>query len=202
MVKSKLGLSRLLAGRNRLSRVEKEQILDSVLAQTAPRRRSRWWFAAMPAAAAAVAILLVIAPWHGREQGGDFTARGGGHVLGAFKPTCARGCTAGDKILFDLSGTQGYRYFAAFSQRADGSVLWYFPASDDEKSLDITHQLRSAVLDRGIVIGSEHPPGTYRVFGVFSDEPLSRQQLRDRFDVARLTAGPGTSVIEQELVVR
>jgi hypothetical protein len=200
-VKSKPVISRLLSGRNRLSRLEKEQILDNVLAEVAPRRRSRLWFAAMPAVAAAVVLLLVLAPWRSREQG-DFTTRGAGHSFGAFKPACAHGCSAGDKILFDLHGTTGYRYFAAFSQRADGTVLWYFPSSDDATSLDLSRQLGSGVLDHGIVIGSEHSAGSYRVFGVFSNEPLSRAQIRDRFDAERVTAGPGTSMIEQELVVR
>ncbi|HEY5948476.1 MAG TPA: hypothetical protein VIV40_23425, partial [Kofleriaceae bacterium] len=201
VVKSKPALSRLLAGRNRLSRVEKEQILDHVLGQTAPRRKSRWWLAAMPAIAAAVTVLLVLAPWRSREPS-EFTARGGGHAVASFKPACAHGCAAGDKILFDLDGTTGYRYFAAFSQRADGTVLWYFPASDDAQSLELAHQLGSGVLDHGIVIGSEHPAGTYRMFGVFSNEPLTRAQIRDRFDADSVTAGPGTAVVEQQLVVR
>jgi hypothetical protein len=200
-VKSKLVMSRLLSGRNRLSRLEKEQILDNVLGEVAPERRTRWWFAAMPAVAAAVVLLFVFAPWRPREQG-EFTTRGAGHVLGAFKPTCARGCNPGDKLLFDLNGTAGYRYFAAFSQRSDGTVLWYFPSSDSAVGLDLTQQLGSGVLDQGIVIGSEHPAGTYRVFGVFSNEPLSRRQIRERFDDHHVTAGPGTSVVEQELVVR
>ncbi|NVB81734.1 MAG: hypothetical protein HOV81_25290 [Kofleriaceae bacterium] len=199
MVKSKHGLSRLLAGRDRLSRLEKEHILDQVLAQTAPPRRTRWWLAAMPAVAAAVTILLVLAPWH-REP--EFAARGGNQAVGAFKPTCAHGCGTGDKIVFDLAGTTGYRYFAAFSQRADGTVLWYFPGSDADTSVELAQGLGSGVLDRGIVIGSEHPAGTYRVYGVFSTEPLSRKEIRDRFDDVHVTAGPGTSVVVQELVVR
>ncbi len=201
MVTSKHGLSRLLSGRNRLSRLEKEQILDSVLAETAPRRRSRWWFAAVPAVAAALVLVLVLVP-SGRGAQGDFTARGAGHALGAFEPTCAGGCMTGSKMLFDVAGTEGYRYFAAFSQRADGTVLWYFPSSDDATSIELAQQAGIGVLDRGIVIGREHPAGTYRVFGVFSTEPLTRQQIRERFDDVNVTAGPGTSVIERELVVR
>ena len=200
MLKSKLALSRLLAGRNRLGRLEKEQILERVLAETRPRRRSRWWFAAMPAIAAVVAIVLVLVPWR-REGDDEFTARGAGSALGVFEPTCPRGCRPGEKILFDFSGTSGYRYFAAFSQRADGTVLWYFPSSEGDRSIDLA-QHAAGVLEHGIVIGAEHAAGTYRVFGVFSHEPLSRAQIRERFDPAGVTAGPGTSVIEQELVVR
>ena len=200
-MKGKPVIGRLLAGRNRLSRVEKEQILDNVLAEVAPPRRKRWLLAAMPAIAAAVIVLLVLAPWRTREQN-DFTTRGAGNAIGAFEPMCAHICTTGAKMLFDLNGTTGYRYFAAFSQRADGTVLWYFPSSDEASSLDLAQQLGSGVLEQGIVLGSEHSAGTYRVFGVFSNEPLSRAQIRDRFDPARVTAGAGTSVVEQELVVR
>ena len=202
-MKSKLAMSRLLSGRNRLSRLEKEQILDNVLGEVAPApKRMRWWLAAMPAVAAAVVVLLVLAPWRAQQQGSDFTARGGGQRLGAFKPTCAHGCRPGDKLLFDLDGTAGYRYFAAFSQRSDGTVLWYFPSNDEATSLDLSRQLGSGVLDQGIVIGNEHAAGTYRVFGVFSNEPLTRAQLRDRFDDKQLTAGPATRVVEQKLVVQ
>jgi hypothetical protein len=194
-------MSRLLSGRNRLSRLEKEQILEQVLGEAAPLKRSRWWFAVMPAVAAAALVLFVLLPGRGHDSG-EFTARGEGHAAGAFKPTCAHGCSTGDKILFDVNGTVGYRYFAAFSRRADGTVLWYFPASDADVSVDLVAQAGSGVLDRGIVIGNEHPAGTYRVFGVFSNEPLSRAQIRDRFDEAQLSAGPGTTVTAQELVVR
>jgi hypothetical protein len=200
-VKSPHAISRLLAGRNRLSRPEKEQILERVLAEVAPRRRRRWWLVAAPAVAAAALLVLVLGPWRGREQP-DFGTRGAGSARGVFEPSCARDCIAGDKILFDLHGTTGYRYFAAFSRRADGTVLWYFPTSDDAVGIDLSQHLGSGVLDRGIVIGGEHAPGTYRVFGVFSHEPLSRAQIRERFEPTSLVAGPGTSVIERELVVR
>lgn len=200
-MKERRDLSRLLSGRPRLGRLEKEQILDTVLAEVAPRRQARWWLAVVPAVAAIVVVVLVLGPWRPRAAD-ELAPRGGAHMLGAFKPACTRGCTAGEKLLFDLHGTTGFRYFAAFGQRADGTVLWYFPSDDSGVSIDLAQQPPGGVLDRGIAIGSEHPPGTYRVFGVFSSEPLSRAQLRERFDAARMTAGPGASVIEQELVVR
>jgi hypothetical protein len=221
-VTSKLALSRLLSGRNRLSRLEQEQILDGVLGAVAPRKKLRWWFAVMPAVAAAAALLVVLAPWRGPPRGDDFTARGGGQALGMFTPSCAHqppqrrsallrapaqlgrahDCRAGDKLLFDLDGTVGYRYFAAFSQRGDGAVLWYFPSSDEATSVELPRQLGSGVLDRGVVLGGEHDAGTYRVFGVFSNAPLTRAQLRARFDDERRTAGPGTEVVERELIIR
>ncbi len=192
----KFGLSRLLSGRNRLSQLEKETILEQVLTKTARRSRARWWMVTVPVvAAAAAAMLLVVRPWTG-EHPDAFATRGGASAVAAFRPTCTRECKSGDKLLFDVRGTRGYRYFAAFARRADGTVLWYFP-----EGVDLETQPPGGVLDRGILIDREHPPGAYRVFGVFSFEPMSRDQIRERFDETRATAGPGTKVLEQELVV-
>jgi hypothetical protein len=60
----------------------------------------------------------------------------------------------------------------------------------------------SGVLERGIVLGSEHPAGKYRVYGVFSTAPFTRATIRSAFDVERLTAGVGTTVVTTEFEVR
>ena len=200
-MKEKPVYARLLSGRNRMGRQEKEHILDEVLGSVAPRPSRRWWFVALPALAAAAALILFVIP--SKETPRDeLASRGATRAVAALAVTCPGGCGAGEKILFDVSGTTGYRYFAAFSRHMDGTVLWYFPATDDGVSLDIASHTRDAVLDRGIVIGTEHAPGTYRVFGVFSMVPLTRVQIRGAFDETSPSAGPGTSVIEKELVVR
>lgn len=162
--------SRLLAGKDRLSRIEKEQILDAVLAQAAPAPRRRWWLAVVPALAAA-ALLIVITPW----KHDDFTARGGGAPVAMFEPSAHAG-----KLVFDVHGTTGYGYVAAFAQRADGTILWYFPASETGTSAPL-HMI-DGVLDRSIAMGSEHTPGTYRVYGVFSRAPLTRDQVRAQIE--------------------
>jgi hypothetical protein len=193
-------VARLLAGDDRLSRVEKDAVLGVVLG-AAPRSRMRWPWLVLPAFAAAVA-LIVIAPWKARAPGDDFTARGGSQPMAALHLTCAGGCTQGAKLLFDLHGTTSYRYFAAFAKRGGGPVLWYFPASDAATSLDLTTVPASGVLDRGIVLGAEHPAGTYKVYGVFSQVPLTRTALRDAFDATGLTAGSGTAVVTADVEVR
>ena len=195
-------IPRLLAGHDRLSRVEKDDILDAVLAGVSPpQRRVRWWMALVPAAMAMVAI-LAIAPWRSSAPTSELAARGGSEPFAVFQPTCTDGCEAGHKILFDLHGTSGYRYFAAFSKRPDGTVLWYFPDAGRSSSIDLVMQPESGVLDRSILLGADHPPGTYRLHGVFSREPLTREMIRAGFDETTLSAGPDTKVVVSELVVR
>lgn len=198
-------IPRLLAKRDRLGRVEKDAILASLLADVSPRRRrSRWWLGLVPAVAITIAVIM-FGPWRSQPAPTPpdvLAARGGAQAFTSFRATCAGACERGHKILFDLHGTSGYRYFAAFSKRADGTVLWYFPSSPDDVSLDSTTQPRDGVLDRGIVLGDEHASGSYRIYGVFSRAPLTRELIRARFDDAQHAAGPDTVVTTAELVVR
>lgn len=202
-------IPRLLSGRDQLSIVEKEQILDTVLGgvaresgaaepagATAPRR-ARWWWLGLPALAMTIAV-VIIAPWRSTSTTttSEFSARGGDQLFAAFAPVQSNG-----KLLFDVHGTSGYRYFAAFSRRTDGTILWYFPTPTGT-SLDLATQPATGVLDQGIVLGDEHQPGTYRVYGVFSHEPLTRDAIKAQFDDTALSAGPNTKVIATELVVR
>jgi hypothetical protein len=193
-------ISRLLAGRDRVSRVEKDAILDGVLG-AAPVPRARWPWLVLPALAAAAA-LFVIAPWHASAPSSGFTARGGSQPVATFNATCAGGCTQGAKLVFDLHGATGYRYFAAFAQRGDGKALWYFPTADNAIGVDLATLPATGVLDRTVVLGAEHPAGRYRIYGVFSHEPLTRAAIRDAFEPAALTAGEGTEVVTTDVEVR
>ncbi len=196
-------IPRLLAKRDQLGRVEKDAIFESVLANVSPkRRRVRWWLGVVPAVAVTVAVVL-LGPWRSPAAPiGELAARGGGaQAFASFHPSCAGACERGHKIVFDLHGTTGYRYFAAFSKRTDGTVLWYFPSSPDDLSLDLSTQPREGVLDRGIVLGEEHAAGSYRVYGVFSRAPLTREMIRAGFDEPHHAAGPDTTVITADLVI-
>lgn len=195
-------IPRLLAGRDRLSQVEKDDLLASVLAGVAPpKTRVRWWMGVVPAVAVTIALVL-IAPWRSTAPTSELAARGGGEPFAVFQATCAGGCDRGDRILFDLHGTSGYRYFAAFSKRPDGTVLWYFPDAVHDSSVDLVTQPQGGVLDRSIVLGADHPAGVYRVHGVFSGDPLTREMIRAAFDETTLSTGLGTQVVVRELVVR
>lgn len=172
---------RLLAGRDRLNAVEKDEILARLL-PAKPARRA-WWIGVGALAAVAV-IAMVIGPWSKPE----FTARGGGS--NATFQIEANGHTS----MFDLAGTSGYRYFAAFAKASDGTVIWFFP-----DSFDTQDHLHRGVIDRGVE--SIVARGRYTVYGIFSTAPLTRAELHERFDPDHLTAGPNTVVIARELVV-
>ena len=187
-------VSRLLAGRDALSRVEKDELLEGIVAERP--RRARWVWLALPALAAAALVLLLVRPAHHDDE---LAARGGSGAFAALHVTCSPACEPGGKLVFDLHGTTGYRYFAAFGKRADGTVLWYFPATDDATSLDVP---ANGVVDRTIVLGPEHPAGTYEIYGVFSNAPLGRTAIRTGFDPVRMTAGAATAVVSEEIVVR
>lgn len=186
-------VSRLLAGRDALSRVEKDALLDRVTAP--PPRRMRWAWLALPALAAAAVAVLVVKPSHDT----DFGTRGGSGTFAALHVTCSPACTAGGKLVLDVHGTTGYRYVAAFAKRADGTVLWYFPATDDARSVEVP---ANGVLDRSIVLGPEHVAGPYQIYGVFSNAPLTRAAIRDAFDPVRMTAGAATAVVTDEMVIQ
>jgi hypothetical protein len=192
-------VSRLLSGRDQLSRGEKDAILDGVLAEAAPRRRARWGWLVLPALALAGFLLV---PWRSSVPNQDFTARGGGQPAAVMQVSCASGCTRGAKLVFDVHGTTGYRYFAAFAKADDGKALWYFPTADTATGVDLSTQPATGILDRSVVLGPEHPAGAYRVYGVFSKAPLTRSAIRDAFDPSHLTAGEGTQVVSTDLVVR
>jgi hypothetical protein len=146
--------------------------------------------------------IVIIAPWRSTDSSNpttttsEFTARGGSQAFAAFTPVQTDG-----KLLFDVHGTTGYRYFAAFSRRADGTILWYFPTPDGT-SVDLASQPTTGVLDRSIVLGEEHQTGSYRLYGVFSQQPLTRDAIKVQFDETALSVGPNTKVIATELVVR
>jgi hypothetical protein len=193
-------ISRLLAGTDRMSRVEKDAILDRAVAAASPRR-VRWIWLAAPVLAAGIAVIAV-APWRTHSKDGELAPRGDSRPTAALRVTCPTACAPGSKLLFDVYGTTSYRYLAAFAKRSDGTVLWYFPTADVAPGVELASATEKGVLDRGIILGAEHPPGTYRVYGVFSTAPLTRAAIRAAFDPDHLTAGAGTAVVTADFEVR
>jgi len=182
--------SRLLAGRRGPSRVEKEAILDGVLARVAPRPRwgRRLAIGALAAAGAAIAM-IVLQPSAPRDE---LTARGGALPDG-FEVSCVPApCSAGSKLVFDLAPTGDAAYFAAYARR-DDALIWYFPSTAKGESRPVPRG--GGVLDTGIVLGPEHAPGAYVIEGVFSSEPLDRAAIR----TAR---AHGRTVVTRQVVVQ
>lgn len=199
-------LDRLLADRDRLSVREKEQILDRVLAQVArtevaPARRrwrmTRWAFAALVLMLAVPPALLL---WRSRH-GPEFTVRGGLEVAPAIEPFClgANGgdgiCAQGDKLFFKLSAGR-FHAFAAVALAPDGKTFWYFPNDALATSMDLARSKQPGILDQAITLDDRHPPGDYTLYGVFSKEPLTKEQVRQAI---RSPSGPDVAVVKQPL---
>jgi hypothetical protein len=199
-------IPRLLAQKNELSRREKDAIFERVLADLAPRRSFFRRPAVLLALAGAAATILAL-PWAIRDRPADepFAARGaasaGLGLVCAGQP--AGPCHPGQKLMFDLDpqpSTQ--RYFAAFARRDDGTVVWYFPDSPAGHSIELAGRLSHGVLDRGVVLDERHGAGRYQVVGIYSDVPLTRDQIKARFRPGAADLGPGTSVVTRELAVQ
>jgi len=159
--------------------------------------------------ASAVAILVIVPVvmrvGPGEEATGSFTARGSASAIATFDVAChdteSGTCHSGDKLVFDLQGSAGYPYFAAFARREDATVIWCFPESEDGRSLDLRERLSDGILDRGVLVDGEHTPGRWQVYGIFSSDPLSRDDIKSRFQEGAADLGPGTAITVRELIV-
>jgi hypothetical protein len=181
---------RLYSGRRRLTIHEKESIIDSVIDKTLQKEPRRWWWGARVAFATGVA-LLVAAPvlWltQRSEVTDEFTARGS-DPKPVFSVTCpASGasstCRPGDKLVFRLRASDKTLFFSAFSRHEkSGTVVWYFPKTDKDKSISVSDTVEGGVIPEGIAIGDEHAAGVHEVFGVFSDHEVTRSDIRKLFE--------------------
>jgi hypothetical protein len=209
-------VSRLLSRRNQLSRLEKEQVLERVLAGIGPgrgRRRTAWLAAGFGlAAAAALALVLPRLSPSQRPGGETFTARGGGepavfhaHCVETASPAeptaSASGCRAGAKLVFEVSAGEPSRFFAAFARRGDGSVIWYFPDTAAGTSKDLSRDLVRGVLSTSIVLGPEHPPGDYEIYGVFSNRALDRVAVKALIGSNAAASPPAGTVSVQKVTI-
>lgn len=190
--------ARLLSRRNRLSRIEKEQILAHVLDSVAPgarRRRTAWLALGLGlGAVAAVAVMVVSLP-SGPGAPDEFTARGGEQPV--FHAHCGDlPCRAGATLVFEVAPGQSATYFAAFARRGDGTVIWYFPETATGSSKDLSRELERGILRTGIALGPEHTAGDYEITGVFSAQPLDRAAIK-----ALVTAG-GAGLVKRTVVIQ
>ncbi len=202
-------LDRLLSGGQGPSVQEKESMLAEILRQAASKpEKSPWNLVSgkylVPAVALTIVFLVAFFPLlflrKERRTYDEFTARGAGSSRALMQLACISGkekrpifgksksCHYGDTLLFRLYPSENARYFSAVALGADGLLVWYFP-SDTKSSLPI---IGEGIAREGIVIGSEHAPEEYRVFGLFSDRPLSRVEVRSL--VESIVQGRETSV--------
>ena len=192
---------RLLSGKDRLTPMEKEAIFEDVWQEIRPRpwRGLRPLLGLGAVVATGMALFFVIPTASGPND--RFATKGGGEAFLAV--ACVQGdkpapCTPGRKLLFDV-GPAAEGFFAAWAERPDGATIWYLPDREDQTSFPIDSNTRG-VLSRAVVLGPEHIAGNYQVLGVFSDSPLSRQQLREV--AAQNVQRPGIQIVRRQLEVR
>jgi hypothetical protein len=174
--------ARLLSGRDRPSVLQKEALFEQLYRRVARREpaASRWPWRQLSLAGGAA--LCVAAALLLRPTAPEFTTRGGGPVNEpAFRVLCFGGgetsCRVGGALAFEVGAGAQSQYFAAFARRSDGAIIWYFPALDG-LSTPLGSEPRSLMLDHGVELGAEQPPGHYEIFGIFSARPLSRAEIK------------------------
>src|SRR5690606_31240646 len=153
-----------------LSRPEKEEILDAVLAATsqahAPATTRHGFFGVLLAiAAGAIGVLLLGMPSEAPSRDDAFTARGhatGPQLTVVCAATSTAGvCATGGELLFELADAQTWTHVALFAFREDGTAIWYAPDDEHGDSLAIPRDDALALLPRRVRLDDEHPAGRY-----------------------------------------
>jgi hypothetical protein len=203
-------LSRLLAGRDSLSRPEREEIFDAVWTgvsaeETTSRSEARRnWLGVVLAFAVAAGLMLAVGLAPPSDTDSEFGVRGlaAGPVLTLLCGGAARGgtCSSGEELSFEVAGARDWSYIALFGRRPDDTVIWYAPPNEDESSAALERGVETTLVPRTVALGPEHPPGHYLITAVLSHRPLSREDVRRRL----LLPAPGEdlAVVEQKLEIR
>ena len=172
-------LERLLSGRDAPSVAEREELFERIYARTEAGRR-RWLAPALGAALASAAAAVLMFMQLRAPADAEFRARGAGLPVAGpeLSLVCTESvaCRPGDKLSLAVRAA-GSSYFSAFARRFDGVIIWYFPEPMGASQALPSGEGR-AVLERAVLLGPEHLPGHYEVFGVFTQRPFTRAELR------------------------
>ena len=197
-------VARLLSGRDAPSVLEKERgfsrIFAKLEAEPKPvRRYFRPLVLALAGSFCLLALLLLRTPTLP-----EFATRGAPVTdSAAFRPLCTGSalarCKQGSALGFEVTGSSERQYFAAFARRPDGVVVWYLPEANGV-SVRLDANASSRVLDRGARLGNEEPPGQYELYGVFSQQPLTRAQIKSALG-DDLQGSRGVSVLRRSFEV-
>lgn len=210
MEPSEQALSRLLSGRPGLSRPEKEELLEAILAEVEPAARTEsarsWWgvLGALGAAAGAAAVLWVSPV----DPDAGFAARGAGQgpqlTVVCAGTTVAGRCNVGGALMFELADAKRFSHAALFAFREDGTALWYAPAHAQGASVAIEHDGGLVLLPTKVELGADHPPGRYTVTAVLSQRPLGRDEIRALYErsLGDARIDPGAVLVQTEVVVQ
>lgn len=170
-------LDRLLA-KGRLSRPEKERILQEVLSSAAPARsvkRRPWMFAG--AFGFAVALVAAVVVWPKAPAPSEFRSKSAGALGPSVRAGCPSGCSRGAKLLFETERLDAPLHLAAFSIAPDGARIWYFPAAG-QLAPKVEPGRARAVFPKAARIGPEHKPGVYTVHLMLLSKPLTQRGLQ------------------------
>ncbi len=213
MKKELLHFFRVYSGRRRLTIQEKEAIIDAVLAKTLIGKKRTLRHSLWPPAVAralviagllmaAIPVVVFLAHRTGRED--EFVARGADpKAIMAVRCIGARDentCKTGDTLAFKVRPPRDRHFFSAFSKNQNGgSVIWYYPAKEGDFSVSIPDDGLAAVLENGILIGDEHVPGDYVIYGVFSEQRCRRRDIRQLFDGGNTKKVVGYTIMQTEV---
>ncbi len=166
-------LARLLSGRSGPSVLEKEAAFEAVMQQQPKGRRFAWRAVLWPAiAVAAVGLGVLVMP--GAPDRPEFGTKGSsqaGLSLSCVHAQAPVPCAPGATLTLKVTA-HDRPYFAAFAQDAEGTIIWYLPAKGEAS------ERQEGLLEQGFVLDPSYDTSTMQVFGVFTDAPMSRAQIK------------------------
>lgn len=196
--------ARLLSRRDSMSIQEKEHVLEALLSEHVRREKRgifRPFFSlslkARLAGAFLTALLLtpLIVLWlKGGNPQDELRAKGQDVEAPFFSVSCVGPseksiCRKGAKLAFRIHPQFRFRsekehlYFAAFVKRdADGLIFWFSPATEKGESLLLKGLGEAGVVSKGMLLDEAYEPGKYQIFGILSNAPLERREIRTILD--------------------
>lgn len=164
-----------LLSKGRLPGAERERILENVIRRSSPsfswKRTAQW---GVPLLATGFAALLLFV----RAGHQPFSAKG---KSGAVVELSCRGgsegkCRSGETLFFRVSGLDEDAVLAAYAERNEPGAerIWYFPSPAKEAP---TVRPGNTVVNRGVLLGPEQPPGHYAVHLCLTRTAHGRSEL-------------------------
>jgi hypothetical protein len=208
--------TRLLSDSRGLSVQEKEIMLESLLTGVKRERRSRrkWVIGAAAVVSAAAMLVAGLLYWNiwntERSLQSDseysFTSRGQGTNVSYLAARCMsrneRRCRLGGKMAYKSHAPENKPYLAAFMQHKETeTVVWIFPATDNEHSIRVSDADSHGFLQRATYLSLEFKTGQYVLYGVFSERPLTRKEVKKYFAEKGGTSSKEVNITESGVLI-
>jgi hypothetical protein len=95
-------------------------------------------------------------------------------------------CAIEGELQFALTNlTDEYPFLYVLGLDENGRRLWYFPTPDEGQSLAVPTGIREALLGESIILRINHRPGGARIFAVFSEAPLTEEDISPSLEALR-----------------